>query len=89
MRHTGFRLVGDNIDNNIRRRHLRLNTKNQPVHCFHVYAVEIQIDVSSFSDDCTDTVQRKTMVGENFGKFGKSRVICQSFTHPNLHSCIL
>ena len=25
------------------------------------------------------------MVGENFGEFGKSKAICQSFTHPNLH----
>ena len=23
--------------------------------------------------------------GENFGKFGESEAICQSFTHPNLH----
>lgn len=54
MRHKGFRLVGDNIDKTIHRRHLRLNTKNQSVHYFHVYAVENRIDVSSFSDDCTD-----------------------------------
>ena len=54
MRHKGFCLVGDNIDKTIHRRHLCLNMKNQSVHYFHVYAVENQIDVSSFSDDCTD-----------------------------------
>ena len=25
------------------------------------------------------------MAGENFGEFGESEAICQSFTHPNLH----
>ena len=25
------------------------------------------------------------VAGENFGEFGKSEAICQSFTHPNLY----
>ena len=25
------------------------------------------------------------VVGENIGEFGKFRMICQSFTHPNLY----
>lgn len=33
----------------------------------------------------TNAVQRKTVAGENIGKFGKFEVIRQSFTHPNLH----
>ena len=33
----------------------------------------------------TYTVQRKTVVGENFGEFGKSGAIRQSFTNLNLY----
>ena len=30
-------------------------------------------------------IQCKTVAGVNFGKFGESGAICQSFTHPNLY----
>ena len=33
----------------------------------------------------TLTIWRKTVAGENFGKFGKSGAIHQSFTRSNLH----
>lgn len=53
MRHRGFRLVGDNIDKAIRRRHLRLDRKNESIHYFHVYAVENRIDASQLPDTST------------------------------------
>ena len=53
MKHKGYRIVGDNIDKNIQRRHLRLDRRNQSVHHFHAYAVENRIDVSEYSDKTT------------------------------------
>ena len=50
MKHKGYRLVGDNIDKNIQKRHLRLDRRNQSIHHFHAYAVENRIDVSEYSD---------------------------------------
>ena len=38
---------------------------------------------------CQYTVQCKTVAGENFGEFGKSKLICQYFTPPNLPLKIL
>lgn len=51
MRHKGYRLCGDNIDKNVRTRHMRLESRNQSLHYFHLYAVENRVDFVSLSDE--------------------------------------
>ena len=53
VKYKGYHLVGDNIDKNIQKRHLRLDRRNQSVHHFHAYTVENCIDVSEYSDKTT------------------------------------
>ena len=54
MKHKGFRLCGDNIDKNVRTRHMRVDRRNKSLHYFHLYAVENRVDFVSLSDDTPD-----------------------------------
>lgn len=52
---TGYVIVGDNIDKNIRQSFQRVDYKTQSLHYFNAYAVLDRIDFSGLSDDvpCT------------------------------------
>ena len=45
----GFKLVGDNLDKNLNRRHQRIDRKTQSFHFFQSFAVRDRIDLSSCS----------------------------------------
>lgn len=47
----GFKLVGDNLDKNFRRRFQRVDYQTQSFHFFHLYALLDRIDLSQISDD--------------------------------------
>ena len=47
---TGFKVVGDNLDMNIRPSFSRLDKKARSLHYFHYYAALDRIDLSSLSD---------------------------------------
>lgn len=53
-----YKLVGDNIDKNVRPRHM---TSENQIHYFHTFAVQDRVDLSSFSKDYqlpdTETLQ--------------------------------
>lgn len=46
-----FKLCGDNIDKNIKRRHVRSDRQTISLHYFHSYAVKDRIESSSLSDN--------------------------------------
>jgi len=46
----GFKLVGDNIDKNVRPSFSRTDKNTQSLHCFHNYAVLDRVNFSSLSD---------------------------------------
>ena len=46
----GFKIVGDNIDKNVRPRYMRLDSQTNSLHYLHAYALKDRIDLSSFSD---------------------------------------
>ncbi|KAL5502692.1 hypothetical protein EMCRGX_G009506 [Ephydatia muelleri] len=53
----GFRLVGDNVDKNVKSRDMRLNSQTTSLHCFHKYAVKDRICFSHLSTNTTEIVQ--------------------------------
>ena len=50
----GFKLVGDNIDKTVRRRHQRLGCTTQSLHYFNSFAVKDRVDLSSFDENRPD-----------------------------------
>eukprot|EP00731_Ephydatia_muelleri_P036130 Em0203g5a len=52
----GFRLVGDNVDKNVKPRDMRLNSQTTSLH-FHTYAVKDRICFSHLSTDPIEIVQ--------------------------------
>ena len=48
---TGYKIVGDNLDKNIKPRYKRIDHQTQSLHFFHHFAVKDRIDLSSVSDD--------------------------------------
>ena len=46
-----YRIVGDNIDKNIKPRNMTSDHQTRSLHYFHAYAVRDRIDLSSFSTD--------------------------------------
>ncbi len=46
----GFRLCGDNLDKNVRRRHMRSDRQTESLHYFYSYGVLNRIDFSALSD---------------------------------------
>ena len=46
----GFKLVGDNIDKNVRRSFQRSDRTTKSLHYFHTYALLDRIDLTRFSD---------------------------------------
>uniref|UniRef100_A0A1X7UBH7 DUF6589 domain-containing protein n=1 Tax=Amphimedon queenslandica TaxID=400682 RepID=A0A1X7UBH7_AMPQE len=46
----GFKLVGDNLDKNIKRRHTRIDQQTISFHGFHYYAVRDRVNLSTLSD---------------------------------------
>ena len=53
----GFRLVGDNVDKNVKPRDMRLNSQTTSLHFFHTYAVKDRICFSHLSTDPIEIVQ--------------------------------
>lgn len=45
-----FKLVGDNIDKNVRPRDMRTDHQGKSLHYFHTYAVRDHVDLSDVSD---------------------------------------
>ena len=45
-----FKLVGDNIDKNIRPRDMRTDHQGKSLHYYHTYAVQDRVDLSGVSD---------------------------------------
>ena len=52
----GFKLVGDNIDKNLRPSFQRLNKQTVSLHYFHTYAVADRIDFSTLSDVVPESI---------------------------------
>lgn len=48
---TTYKLVGDNIDKNIRPREMRSDYQTRSLHYFHTYAVCDRVDMSNFSEE--------------------------------------
>ena len=48
-----FRLVGDNIDKNVKPRDMRINSQTSSLHYFHAYAVKDRISFKHLSADAT------------------------------------
>ena len=46
----GYKVVGDNVDKNVKPRFQRQEQKGQSLHYFHGFAVKDRVDLSSFSD---------------------------------------
>ena len=46
-----YKLVGDNIDKNVRPRQMRSDVQNRSLHYFHSYAVRDRVYMSQFSND--------------------------------------
>ena len=46
-----YKLVGDNIDKNVRPREMHSDVQNRSLHYFHSYAVRDRVDMSQFSND--------------------------------------
>ena len=46
----GYKIVGDNIDKNIRRTHQRIDRTTRSLHYFHMFAVKDRLDFSYLSD---------------------------------------
>eukprot|EP00731_Ephydatia_muelleri_P002391 Em0001g2391a len=53
----GFRLVGDNVDKNVKPRDMRLNSQTTSLHYFHTYVVKDRICFSHLSTDPIEIVQ--------------------------------
>ena len=47
----GFKIVGDNIDKNVRPRHETLERRGQSLHYFNCYAVLDRVNLSDYSDE--------------------------------------
>lgn len=47
----GYKVVGDNIDKNVKPRYARQENKTLSMHYYHSYAVRDRIDISSISDE--------------------------------------
>jgi L1 cell adhesion molecule like protein len=50
----GFKVVGDNIDKNVKPRYMRLDKRTQSLHYFNAYAIKDRVDCST---DVTDHQQ--------------------------------
>lgn len=46
----GFKIIGDNIDKNIKPRYYRSNTTVKSLHYYHSYALKDRIDMTDISD---------------------------------------
>ena len=46
----GYKIVGDNIDKNVRPRYARQDNNTLSLHCYHSYAVRDRVSVSGLSD---------------------------------------
>eukprot|EP00731_Ephydatia_muelleri_P018431 Em0011g471a len=53
----GFRVVGDNVDKNVKPRDMRLNSQTTSLHYFHTYAVKDRICFSHLSTDPIEIIQ--------------------------------
>ena len=49
----GFKLVGDNIDKNVKPRDMRFSSQTTSLHYFHVYAVKDRISYNHLSGNAT------------------------------------
>ncbi len=48
---TGFKVVGDNIDRNVRPAYQRMDHRTQSYHHFHSVAIKDRVDLSSASNE--------------------------------------
>lgn len=48
---TTYKLVGDNIDKNVKPREMRADNQTRSLHYFHTYGVRDRIDLSAFSSE--------------------------------------
>ena len=58
----GFKIVGDNIDKNVRRRHQRADRTTVSLHYFNAFAVGDRVDFSSFSEKKPDISFNESLV---------------------------
>ena len=54
----GYKLVGDNLDKNVKPRYRRIDQKTQSLHFFHYYAVQDRIDLSNVPDEPNPCLQK-------------------------------
>ena len=46
----GFKIVGDNFDKNVKRRHQTINRQTLSLHYFHAFAVKDRINYTTLDD---------------------------------------
>lgn len=54
---SGYKIVGDNVDKNVKPRYERFEIKSQSLHYFHAYAARDRIDMTSLCDSQPATIQ--------------------------------
>ena len=87
----GFKIVGDNIDKNVRPRHETLERRSRSLHYFHSYAILDRVDLTGYTDEvqCSDgsaidmefeslipNIDDSECIVENFAILA-SRVVCK------------
>lgn len=50
----GYKIVGDNVDKNIKPRYYRQDRQTVSLHCYHSYAVQDRINIHGLSDETPD-----------------------------------
>lgn len=75
-----YRLVGDNLDKNVRPRDMRVDHQTRSMHCFHTYGVRDRVDISSLSSetrlpDDVDLIQLDNLLPSS----GDDRELLQNF----------
>ena len=74
-----YKLVGDNIDKNIRPRDMRIDHQGRSLHYFHTYAVQDRVDLSNVSDVQMSPDLSTTNLLELLPTFADHETLMQNF----------
>ena len=97
-----FKLVGDNIDKNVKPRYMRSDNQTKSLHYFHVYAVADRVDTSQSSNQTTiiwdpqgvnlqvllPSIDDEMIMKENFSTL-ISRVLVKHMKHLQSYTSIV
>ena len=84
---TGFGMVGDNVDQNVRPSFQRGDMQTESWHCFHSYAVVDRVDISHLSDEPSATVVSPDSVLPNSSDLVKLYGEFEVFILRYIHYC--